>query len=303
MDRLTECKYKCSYTFNYNLSNLNMSHKGSYIQINYDKSSGKQVVYNNNPYSVYEIRLYKKPITIIGDQVNSTTSENQLVIFHSSNTSSLNLIVIVPIIRNNYLGTSLLNDIVVEATNNLNVKGDTHNSRMDGFTLEKIVPKSPFMAYTARADFGDGKMSTKYNFVEFDSKKQGYISLYKEYFDELETLLSPYTIVAVVNSVAEAGTMAYNKIGPTEISDSNEIYIDCQPIYDNTVKKENVIFKGVDKKIKKVNKYTKFIFGLIFPLIITILVFIGLYNGFQKLVGRPPTEDHRISNSGVATNS
>ena len=44
MDRLTECKYKCSYTFNYNVSNLNMSHKGSYIQINYDKSSGKQVV-------------------------------------------------------------------------------------------------------------------------------------------------------------------------------------------------------------------------------------------------------------------
>ena len=184
---------------------------------------------------------------------------------------------------------------MVEATNNLNVKGDTHNSRMDGFTLEKIVPKSPFMAYTARADFGDGKMITKYNFVEFDSKKQGYISLYTEYFDELKNLLSSPRD-PVVNGVAESGTMAYNKIGPTEISDSNEIYIDCQPIYDNTVKKENVMFKGVDKKIKKVNKYTKFIFGLIFPLIITILVFIGLYNGFQKLVGRPPTGEQRMFN-------
>ena len=43
--------------------------------------------------------------------------------------------------------------------------------------------------------------------------------------------------------------MAYNKTGPTEISDSNEIYIDCQPVYDNTVEKETVVFKDAGEKI------------------------------------------------------
>ena len=295
MDRLTECKYKCSYTFNYNVSNLNMTHKGDYIQINYDKSSGKQVVYNNNPYSVYDIRLYVEPITKIGDQQNSTTTQSQLVIFHSSNTSSLSLIVIIPVVPTSYLGSSLLNDVALEAINNLTSSGDSYSSRMDGFTLEKIVPKTPFMAYTAVADFGDGRMDTKYNFIEFDSKKQGYASLYKNYFNQLKILINQDK-KAIIPAVAEIGTMAYNKTGPTEISDSNEIYIDCQPVYDNTVKKETVIFKGAEKNIKKANEYSKFIFGLIFPLIITILVFIGLYNGFQKLVGKPPSAEQKEFN-------
>ena len=52
-----------------------MSHKGDYIQINYDKS-WKTSVYNNNPYSVYDIRLYIKPITNIGDKQNGTTTQD-----------------------------------------------------------------------------------------------------------------------------------------------------------------------------------------------------------------------------------
>ena len=296
MDRLTECKYKCSYTFNYNVSNLNMSHKGDYIQMNYDKSSGKQVVYNNNPYSVYDIRLYTKPITNIGDKQNKTTTQSQLVIFHSSNNSSLSLIVIIPIVTSSYLGNSLLNEVSLEAINNLTSSGDSYSSRLDGFTLENIVPKAPFMAYTAIADFGDGRMDTKYNFIEFNSKKNGYVSLYKNYFEQLKKLINQ-PIKAIVSDIAEIGTMAYNKTGPTEISDSNEIYIDCQPVYDNTVEKETVIFKDVGQKISKANKYAKFIFSLIIPLLITILVFLGLYNGFQRLVGTPPSNDQKILNA------
>ena len=83
------------------------------------------------------------------------------------------MIVIIPIVTSSYLGSSLLNEVALEAINNLNSTGDSYSSRLDGFTLEKIVPKKPFMAYTATADFGDGRMDTKYNFIEFNNKKKG----------------------------------------------------------------------------------------------------------------------------------
>ena len=293
MNKLTECKYKCSYTFNYNVSNLNMINKGSYIKINYDKSTGKQVVYNNNPYSVYEVRFYVEPIIKVGSKENGNENaiknQGQLIIFHTSDTSSLNLIVVVPIRSTNYLGSSLLNNMSNEVFKNVSNNNDSYSSRLDGFTLEKLVPKKPFMSYSASADFDKTGIYTTYNFIEFDNNKGGYTTIYSDFLKKIRSdVLKP-----IKNNIIDEKTIqgkSYNKKGPTELSDSNEIYIDCQPVYDNTVKNESVIFKDAGEYITETNKYAKMIYNLILPVLLTCIIFIVLYKGFQSIVGTPPSK-------------
>lgn len=280
------CELKCEYGFNYPLTTLNLSNKGSYIYMTPENTNTPPVVYNSNKYNVKEIRLYRKSLhTFSGKKTDA-----EIVIVHNNTIGNGTLLVCVPIIigSSNMETSSFFDFLMSQMASTANSVGKQTRLTTSNFSLDKIVPKKSFFSYNGTLPYSPCNGS--YDYIVFN--KNNAISMSNKAFKLFSNMISehPYTIQQNKNG------LFFNKTGPTlnpgNSKTDDEIYIECLPTGSSgevLVKNESLISPFMNSILHNhalKDLFSSSLLKLIFGVIIILSLIYGL-NFLLNVITKP----------------
>jgi len=255
-----KCDLKCAYNFKYLQSNTTVKNNGVNLTLSYDNSSIPPVLYNNQEYQVSNIVINCPSV----HNFNGALSEAEISIEHIPVSGGNNLIVCIPIKSSSESSeaTTILNEIIDNASVNTPVEGESNNLKLSDFTLQNIVPNKPFFSYV------DNNNSDYIVFGFIES-----IPLSSDYLQTLKQIIKPFPLNML------GGPLFYNASGPntTGIQNSSGIYISCSP----TGQSEEEIPVDFNKNTNSYNfsgLWSNPIFKLIIQFIIGLLLSIIIFS-------------------------
>lgn len=271
-DTKYKCTTRCSFTFNYPVASCTATILTDHISLTYNSS--KKINYNSLEYTVSEIRIYSKPIHSFGGQ----PSDGEIIIIHKSNTNKM-LMVCVPIIKSQLSTTSSNNLSYLMETLQANKGGVTIT---DFATLNDFVGKTKFYTYNA-SNFLALDCSQTVNYVVYRPNDYT-VPMMQDAFAILTSLIKShaYQTVTAFDTKIVKPALYINEQGPN-ISNDDQIYIDCQPINksEETIDVNNSKSSPVVKSFSinfnalKSNQFLQFILCFI---IFIIIMYISYYS-------------------------
>ena len=141
-----KCDLKCIYNFKYKESNLTIKNNGINISMKCDDSNVPPVIYNEVKYNVSQILLFSPSLHLF----NEDKVDAELIVEHVPETGGQNLFVCVPIVKSgdSTTASSLLTQTILGVAANAPAANETTTINLSDFTLNKIIPKSPFFSYS-----------------------------------------------------------------------------------------------------------------------------------------------------------
>lgn len=256
-----ECNLKCDYSFNYPISNCSATNKNTFISLTYDTSSIPAVKFNNSSYNVSQILLVAPSI----HKFNGSTVGAELIITHTPIAGGNSLNVCIPIVGggSSTKATTILESIISTISTQAPASGDSTNIVLNDFTLNSVVPITPFYSYVD---------SKKDNFIVYGINDAINISE-----SSLKTLRS---IVNISKDIIFQGGSALfiNTAGPSQQTGDGQIYIDCQPTGNSEEITEITNVKpGVNMDFTFVSIMKNPIVVFIISSILTIIIIYALY--------------------------
>jgi carbonic anhydrase len=284
-----KCDGKCSLTYKYEDSSCVVTNKGQYLLISYDASKTTPVIYNYANYNVKEIRLYFPSL----HKYNGINADGEMIIVHNSNTSSKGLLICVPIKFVNSDANidspkrmqtfNILNSIsknVIRNAPNYGEKTTVPFGSNQIFNLNDFVPKKPFFSYSSNEPFEP--CGGVYDFVVFNIN-EWFVTMNDN--KELKQILKPHDIDVVDEDVK----LFYNPKGP--IANSEQIYIDCQPVSTSDemvlVENDDNIATPIKTTITLTSLLANPFIGIIVGLLLTFVVIYMLNASFKFFTGSP----------------
>ena len=207
-----KCDNKCLYNFDYPKTNIVATNLGKSIMLKVDDSTKPPVSYNNESYIVSAIYIFAPSV----HNFNNVKTAGEIIIEHTSDTSSLKLMVCIPIIESSFRtkASVSLAKIINQVASKAPSDGEKTNFNESNFTLDDIVPNSKFFAYTGKDMHG-----TPANVIVFGS---------------LDGIPVKQSIVSIMGSIIQPNNMSignydlfFNSNGPGKNAEG--IYIDCKP--------------------------------------------------------------------------
>ena len=285
---LGKCVDKCDLTFKYNISSVNITNHGDYLNVKYDdvSNSDAQVTFNSKKYKVTDLRIYSPSLhTYNGNQMPA-----EILIIHTPVDGGNQLFVSVPIMNSNSVnaGSTMISAILTHAL--ANAPADGNESRLDNiknFSLNSVVPKKPYYYYSG-VNFLNQPCSAAVDIVCYLPYTAN-IGINTDLVDKLSFVIKPSNITPKPYTEGDTPRLYFNEEGATS-SDSNgsdDIVISCQP-YDDTGDPNETTDYVVDTDSSPLNPSDIFNSGwfqviagsFIFFLIICLLNFI--FGIFQK---------------------
>jgi carbonic anhydrase len=222
--KLPQCTLKCEYKFNYKDSYCIAKNEGGYITLSYDAVSSENVIYNLTKYTVKEIRIYKKSL----HKFNGSATDGEMIIVHTAS-GKLDLLVCVPIVigTSTNVATEKLKTIFENISINANRIGQTSTITDLKYNLNSFIPKKPFYMYTATEPWTPCYAKMCY-YIVFNPSSETNIYIPLEYYNNKFTVFNAhaYTVKPITPL---KNFVSFNPNGPLDIN-SDEIYIDCQPV-------------------------------------------------------------------------
>ena len=211
-----KCDLKCAYNFNYSDSAIAATNTGISISFPYDTSNSSPVIYNQQPYNVQNVQIYCPSINIY----NGSQAAGEIIITHTPVQGGDNLFVCVPFINSTSATTAsnLLTQLITDMATSAPTEGETANININGFTLQSIVPTTPYYSFISTSSQFSG------DFIVFDINNA--IPIGQNTLTTLGNIIDPFNIIISGNN------LFYNSNGPTTSSsgaDNDGIYISCQP--------------------------------------------------------------------------
>lgn len=208
------CDYKCAFSFDYPTNNPVITNKMIYLSLTPDDTTIPPVMYNGQPYLVSQVHIYSPSLHLF----NGEKLAGELVVLHSPQNGGTNLNVCIPInVNNSSEGTSILNKLIKFAVNNVPTTDDSMTLNMSNFSLNDIVPKSPFYNYVGKDINNDYDV----NYIVFGKDSSLYIT------DDISTKLSNI-ITSMELPILSDSYLFFNKKGVVSSEENGEIYISCE---------------------------------------------------------------------------
>jgi carbonic anhydrase len=258
-----KCDSKCSYAFKYSESNSTAKNNGVLINLTYDSTSIPPVIYNNQKYFVENIVIVSPSIHTFDD--NSLPGE--IIITHNPQNGGNNLKVSIPFTTSSDSSTSsqIITDIIKKIATNAPSEGDSTNLNMS-FSLQKIVPRKPFFAYSGKRENTDWIVYGKLDAIPLTSTT----------ISTLQEIIRPFPIPT------PGGDLFYNSKGPRSgIQLGDGIYISCQPTGSSEEETAVEYDKNSSSSIDFSNIIESPIFKFIFIIIIGCLLFSIIFYGIS----------------------
>lgn len=211
------CVLKCDYNYNYGDYVPNISNNKSYLSLNY---SGKMnpVKYNDDNYNVQEIRIYHPSL----HTYNGARAAGEMFIIH--NGPGKNLIVSIPIVVGGKTnkGSVLLASVISEAAQRIPNDGESVTLSMGNFSLDAFIPANKgYFSYTGTLPYQP--CNGTYNYVVYNIDDA--LNVPVDNMNQLEDIITTTNCMVKTNN-----DTFYNKNGANAKNNSDEIFIDCQPV-------------------------------------------------------------------------
>lgn len=218
----TACSLKCKYSYNYPATELQGTYKKEYISYRVNPSQNTPVQYGDSNYEVEEFRIYYPSLhTFVGEEADA-----EMVIVHRNNMGSDKLLVCIPMVVKDVANDAsmMLENIIIEVAKRANSFQNTTTINLAGFTLNKFIPKKPFIIYDGTPPYAPCTNSNVHYVVFMKSDS---IIITPKSMDILQRFVSRHYYQ--VKDDPKTGFF-YNKNGPTlGTSMSDDIYIECNP--------------------------------------------------------------------------
>jgi len=206
-----KCDLKCAYNFKYSESNSTATNNGVVLSLTYDNTSIPPVLYNNQKYTVSNIKITCPSLHLF----NGSQASAEIIIEHTPVVGGPQLNVAIPITSSTESSTAsnLITEIIQSVATNAPSEGNSTNLNLTGFTLEDIVPSKPFFSYT---DLDSNE------WVVFGILSA--IPLNSNTLTTLSQIITPYSLTMTGNS------LFINSSGPNSSGTMGDgIYISCKP--------------------------------------------------------------------------
>ena len=269
------CDLKCVYNFKYKDSALTAKNNGVNISLTYDNSNVAPVLYNEAKYNVSQIMLFSPSLHLF----NNNKVEAEIIVQHAPESGGQNLLVCIPIIKssNSTSASILLNQVISGVAANAPAANESTNLNISGFTLNQIIPKSPFFSYS-----GTYNNSTT-DFIVFG--KNYAIPLSERVLTALGSIIKPFPLPMIGDN------LFFNSKGPNSSGSTGDgIYISCQPTGSSEEEIDITNTKSTTDSDVSVsitnlvdNKTFKLIIKILVMCIIFIIVFAGLAFAYSKI--------------------
>lgn len=274
-----KCDLKCAYNFDYKESSLTVKNNGINISLTYDNSNTAPVSYNETKYNVSQIMLFAPSLHLF----NNSKVDAEIIIEHVPESGGQNLFVCIPIVKSGDSKTSsmLLSQVIAGAASNAPAANETTNLNLSGFTLNKIVPKTPFFSYS-----GSYSNSTA-DFIVFG--KNNAVPLNEKVLSGLSSIIKPFPLPMLGDNLF-LNDKGPNTGGPV----GDGIYISCQPTGSSEEETDITNTKSStdsDVSVSIGNIVNNSTFKLIMKIIVGILLFMTIFAGlafaYSKLTDTP----------------
>ena len=230
------CNSKCAYSFQYPISNMIISNKGEYLKLNTEVLTNlPPVQYRQSGYLLQEGRLYVPSIHTYGAE--NETAPAELILIHTSVTSSNTLLVCVPIKRTPNSGSdaaTLLDLLINEAKKSANAEGQQTTLSITKQSLDAFIPLKKFSSYKGTLPFNE-HCESKVHYIVFALEDAAEISVEAYSFLNkrgVGSLIRKHKFQVVAPEKNPGGlfksTNAAQKLSRTK-GGSDDIFIDCQP--------------------------------------------------------------------------
>ena len=204
------CDLKCSYNFKYSESNSTAKNNGVTIGLTYDSTNVPNVIFNNQKYNVGSITIASPSIHIF----NGATMPGEIIITHNPVITGNILDVCIPFTSSSESSSAseLITEIINKVATNAPSQGETTNLNISNFTLQTIVPRSPYFYYN----------NNNTDWIVFGSLDA--IPLSSSTISTLQKIIQPYPLAT------PGEDLFYNSKGPiTGVQLGDGIYISCKP--------------------------------------------------------------------------
>lgn len=273
------CDYKCAFSFDYPTINPIVTNKMIYLSLSSDYSSIPPVMFNGQPYLVSQIQIYSPSLHLY----NGEKMPAELVILHSPQNGGTNLNVCIPININDS-STSIINKVISFSIKNVPTTDDSMTLNISNFSLNDIVPKSPFYNYKGKDINNDYDV----NYIVYGKDAALYITT------ENSTNLSNILTEVELNTSSD-GSLFFNKKGPVSSEENGEIYISCENT--NTSKEMEQVTTTTNNNTTTFNWSEAFknpiwitIFSIIGALFLCLFVYYLLNYVYLKLAQSPSSQ-------------
>ena len=270
-----KCDLKCVYNFKYKESNLTVKNNGINISMTGDNSNVPPVLYNQVKYNVSQIILFSPSLHLF----NENKVDAEIIIEHTPETGGQNLFICIPIIKSgdSTTASSLLSQVIAGVAANAPASNETTNLNISDFTLNQIVPKSPFFSYSGTYN------NSISDFIVFG--KNYAIPLNEKVLTALGSIIKPFPLPMLGDN------LFFNAKGPNSSGSVGDgIYISCQPTGSSEEEIDITNTKSsssYDMGNLIDNSTFKLIIKLFVGCILFIVVFAGLAFAFGKLTDTP----------------
>jgi len=256
-----KCDLKCSYAFKYSESNSTAKNNGVAIGLTYDSRSIPPVFYNNEKYQVSNIMITSPSIHVF----NGSSMPGEIIIEHIPIKGGNQLNVCIPFTSSSESSTAanILTDIINKVATNAPSEGNSTNLNISNFSLQNIVPRKPFFAYSNKSN----------DYIVFGSSEA--IPLSSSTIKTLQKIIKPFALST------PGDKLFYNSKGPISgVQIGDGLYISCQP----TGSSEEETAVTYDKNSSSVdfsNIYESPVFKLIIMIIIGCILFLVVFYGIS----------------------
>lgn len=219
------CNLKCSYSFNYAPTSLQITNQGTYLSFKVDNTTAPPVIYNDQNYFVQEVRLYTPSLHTYS---GGNHADAELIIVHSNMISTKNLLVCIPIVQSSTStsdSSTFFDLIMIQLQKTANRIGQQTLFNNPTFTLGKFVPMTPYYSYNGTLPWSPS--NGNYDYVVFMNDNA--ITISTQAFKILKAIT---TTRKTIGTFSNPNDVFYNSTGPVP-PNKGEIYIECQPTGDD----------------------------------------------------------------------
>lgn len=267
-----KCDLKCAYNFNYPESSLVAKNEGIAISLSYDNGSSAPVNYNSSKYNVAKVLIFAPSLHLFNNQ----KMDGEVIIEHNPQDGGPQLLVCIPLTKSgdSTSAGNLISQIINNTGTSAPAERETTSIHLSGFTLDKIIPKGAFYAYSGMYS------SSMAEFIVYGNTYA--IPISSKTFQVLNKIIKPFPLLMTGKKlfINEKGA---NTSG-TFVAD--DIYISCQPTGTSNHKFDIINKKEKDSISWDFNLETLiYILSILLGCAVFITIFYVISYGFNAISG------------------